>query len=100
MAIGDITEMPSMSVDGDLLQVLCTWRETGTRPAGSGTRPTYALIGVRVVNDTEAPASLLLAAPDGTQYWYQVAPPGTTFTLTNDQQAKFVSGASISLGGE
>lgn len=103
MALGDITEMLNTSMYGDEVQVYCSWQETGTRISPSrGEIPTYSLVGIRVINGTDAPVGLELYAPDGTVYDYQVAPvpdPGTTFALTSDQLAKLADGVSVSVTG-
>lgn len=97
MAIGDTTEMLAASGQDDLVQVFCTWMEVGTWEYKGAERPKYQLTAVRVVNDTVAPATVTINGADGTTWSYQVAPPGASFTLTDDQRAAVADGVGVGL---
>lgn len=97
MAIGDTTELLAMSNDDDSLEVFATWQEIGTFEHKGVELPQLALISIRVVNVTDAPATLLVSSAAGNSYWFTVAPPGDTFTFDAAQREDLASGAAISV---
>lgn len=97
MAVGDLRVLLAMSDADDAVQVWCTWQETGVAMIKGQMRPTYQLIEFSVVNNTDGPATVLLAVPAGDQWWYQIPPGGAAFVLTAAQLTAASEGISISL---